>query len=124
MVTVGCAWGEFYSFGSEQPTGGSNRVRQDQVDRAAADLHADFQRQENLLRQAQFDSLVLRRNLFPTEMSALHDETPFVGSHVSDIHASAPRSRGQVFAQFTKGRAASESCSPEGQEGARIPVRC
>jgi RNA polymerase primary sigma factor len=46
-------------------------VQMAKVDRAAADLFADFQRQRDCLKQAQFDRLVLRRNLSPSEMVAL-----------------------------------------------------
>src|SRR5579864_1701419 len=49
------------------------------LDRAVADLHADFRRQNGRLKQAQFDRLVLRRNFSPPEMVALTQKLGALG---------------------------------------------
>jgi RNA polymerase sigma factor (sigma-70 family) len=59
-------------------------VRAEKVDRAAADLYADFQRQRGVLNQAQFDRLVLRRNLTPPEMIALISKLAALGVKLND----------------------------------------
>ena len=64
-------------------------VRTEKVDRAAADLQADYQRQNGLLRQAQFDRLVLRRNLTPREMVALIAKLASMGVVLNEPRGSA-----------------------------------
>jgi RNA polymerase primary sigma factor len=59
-------------------------LRAEKVDRAAADLHADFQRQRGFLKQAQFDRLVLRRNLTPPEMIALVAKLAALGVEIDE----------------------------------------
>jgi len=63
-------------------------LRTEKVDRAAADLHADYQRQNGLLSQAQFDRLVLRRNLTPRETIALIAKLTSMGVVLDEPRAS------------------------------------
>jgi RNA polymerase primary sigma factor len=63
--------GELRDSGQPASTAPAAIVRQDKVNRAFADLEADFKRQGGSLNQSQFDRLVLRRNLSPAEMLAL-----------------------------------------------------
>ena len=59
-------------------------VRPDKVERATTDLYADYQRQRGTLNQAQFDRLVLRRNLSPPEMVALIAKLSSLGVALGD----------------------------------------
>ena len=59
-------------------------IRAGAVDRAANDLFADYRRQHSSLTRAQFDRLVLRRNLTPPEMIALTDKLRQMGVGVDD----------------------------------------
>src|SRR5262245_41426320 len=87
------------------------------VDRAAADLYADFQRQHGVLNQAQFDRLVLRRNLSPPEMVALIGKLSSLGV---ELHESLARpSNGHV----TGTPAATERLeSASGQNAVSVPA--
>jgi RNA polymerase primary sigma factor len=60
-------------------------MRPEKVERAASDLQADFERQGGTLGQAQFDRLVLRRNLSPPEMVALLGRIASLGITISEM---------------------------------------
>jgi RNA polymerase sigma factor (sigma-70 family) len=77
-------------------------LRADKVERAAADLAADFQRQNGLLKQAQFDRLVLRRNLSPAEMVALIAKLLSVGITVDQAPASKQKRFGGSLPEATQ----------------------
>jgi hypothetical protein len=77
------------------PNAGS--VDDAKIDRAVADLHADFKRQSGRLQQAQFDRLVLRRNFSPPEMVALTAKLAALGV-AADWSASGANGNGAAGA--------------------------
>src|SRR5690242_3855320 len=71
----------------------------ERVERAAADLYADFQRQGGKLSQAQFDRLVLRRNLCPAEMIAVLAKLSSLGVALNEAVAPAADQTEPVLTQ-------------------------